>query len=147
MAGLQTCPKCGALIVAQLSRCRQCKTYLHGTPLEGWLMGFLPAEYPESPGTMVAVAVIRAYYCDMVAVAAATSPANLIGFSSLTLQELGGLHGPSLLQGEHWRYVTYMFGHHDLVHLAFNVTSLIAAGPIVEQLFDRKKMFLMYFGA
>lgn len=141
---LKTCPKCGALITSQLDRCRQCKTYLHGTALEGQLLELLPAQFAGAPGTAVAVFIILGYYVLMMALA---GPQNFIGFSPYTLQQLGALHGPSLLQGESWRYMTYLLGHHDLVHLAFNVSALTSAGPIVERLFDRKKMLLTYIAA
>jgi membrane associated rhomboid family serine protease len=72
---------------------------------------------------------------------------NLVGFGGFTLQQLGALHGPGWLDGQYFRLVTYMFGHHDVVHLAFNLSALITAGSIVERLFDRKKMVLMYLAS
>ncbi len=137
-----TCPECGALITPQLVRCRQCKHYLHGTELEGFLFeNLLPQKLAGSPGTAMIAIFIGLYYALMVMFA---GPTNLLGFSGYTLQQLGATHVPSILMGEHWRFVTSIFGHHDLVHLAFNLWALAYAGPIVEELFDRKKMLIIY---
>ncbi len=137
-----TCPKCGALITPQLVRCRQCKHYLHGTQLEGFVFeSLLPQKLAGSPGTGMIAVFIGLYYALMVMFA---GPSNLLGFSGYTLQQLGATHVPSILMGEHWRFVTSIFGHHDLVHLAFNLWALAYVGPIVEELFDRKKMLIIY---
>jgi membrane associated rhomboid family serine protease len=142
MREIMTCPRCGALVVPQLARCRQCKHYLHGTALEGLLVELLPERYAHAPGTALIMLLIVACYLVMAARAR-----SLVGFSGFTLQQLGALHGPSLLDGQYFRLVTYMFGHHDVVHLAFNVSALVTAGSIVERLFDRKKMVLMYLAS
>ena len=138
---VMTCPKCGALVVPQLERCRQCDTYLQGTAVEGALMSLLPGPLREAPGTAAAVLFIALYYGLAVALA---GPRSIPGFTGYTLRAMGALGGPELVRGEHWRFVTYMFGHHDLVHLAFNLSALFVAGPIVEQIFERRKMLLAY---
>ena len=142
MGELSTCPRCGALVVPQLARCRQCKLYLHGTALEGLLADLLPERYAHAPGTALLMLVIMACYLLMGARAG-----SLVGFSGFTLQEHGGLYGPAWLDGQYFRLVTYMFGHHDLVHVAFNLSALVTAGSLVERLFDRKKMVLMYLAS
>jgi membrane associated rhomboid family serine protease len=142
MPEIMTCPRCGALVVPQLARCRRCKLYLHGTALEGMLVDLLPEQYAHAPGTALLSLLIVAYYVVMAARAR-----NAVGFSSFSLQQLGALHGPDWLDGQYFRLVTYMFGHHDLVHLAFNLSALVTAGSIVERLFDRKKMILMYLAS
>jgi membrane associated rhomboid family serine protease len=139
-----TCPRCGALVTPQLARCRRCRTYLHGTRLEGLLVGLLPAQFATTPGTGALLLFALTYFALMVFVA---GRGGVIGFSSYTLVQLGGLQARELLAGQHWRYVTYLFGHHDVVHLGFNVMALAAAGPIVERLYNKQKMFLTYVAA
>src|SRR5262249_11870265 len=135
---VNACPKCGAMIVPQLVRCRQCKAYLHGTSVEGFLFEYLlPAQVQRSPGTATLCLLICLYYALMVALAGADS---LFGYSGYTLIELGAVHGPSILRGQYWRFVTSIFGHHDLLHLILNLSSLVAVGDLVERIFDRKKM-------
>lgn len=140
-----TCPKCGALITPQLERCRRCQTYLHGTALEGALIThLLPEALRTRPGTGTIAIVTLLYYVMMVVLSAPTEPSSALGFSAFSLLQLGATQGARQLLGEHWRYLTSILAHHDLLHLAFNVSALATAGPIVEQLFDRKKMFLLY---
>ncbi len=139
---VNSCPKCGAMIVPQLARCRQCKTYLHGTGVEAFLFEqLLPAQVQRSPGTATIGLLIFLYYGLMVALA---GPDSIIGFSRFTLEQLGAVHGPSIMLGQWWRFVTSVFGHHDLLHLALNLWSLIAVGDLVERIFDKKKMMLIY---
>jgi rhomboid protease GluP len=139
---VNSCPKCGAMIVPQLTRCRQCKAYLHGTGVEAFLFEqLLPAQIQRSPGTATISLLIFLYYGLMVALA---GPDSAIGFSRFTLEQLGAVHGPSIMLGQWWRFVTSIFGHHDLLHLALNLWSLIAVGDLVERIFDKKKMMLIY---
>lgn len=145
---VDTCPACGALVVPQLARCRRCRHYLHGTALEGWLFEhLLPERLQASPGTGLLVLLIGAYYLLQLVLTVPTDPASLFAFSRFSLVQLGATEGGAQLVGQHWRYVTSVFAHHDLMHVGFNVLSLTVAGPVVEQLYDRKKMLLMYLAS
>lgn len=147
-AAVQTCPKCGALIVPQLVRCRQCKTYLHGTEAEGFIFEkLLPQGAAKHAGTAVLSLLIILFYLFMVVACFGASPASAFGFSGFSLVQLGATHGPSILLGDYWRFITSIFAHHDLMHVAFNLWALSSAGPIVEEIFDKKKMLLMYLVA
>ena len=137
---VSTCPKCGALITPQLSRCRQCKTYLHGSSAEGWLFEhILPERLRGSPGTGLILLLLFAYYV-MMSVFARTP----LSFSSFSLQQLGAMFGPWIELGQYWRFVTANLIHHDLIHLAFNTSALLVLGPLIEQAFDRKKMLIIF---
>jgi membrane associated rhomboid family serine protease len=92
---------------------------------------------------MLALMIIG-YYLLMVTLTVPDAPSSALGFSAFSLQQLGATHGASLLRGQAWRFVTSIFAHHDLLHIAFNLWALIAAGPLVEQIFDKKKMLLIY---
>lgn len=142
---VKSCPKCGAMIVPQLVRCRQCKTYLQGTRIEGFLFEqVVPEQVRRSPGTATLCIFICLYYALMLVLGGKDS---VIGFSAFTLQQLGATHGPSVMQGQYWRFVTSIFGHHDLLHLALNLWALVVVGDLVEQIFDTKKMILIYLSA
>lgn len=139
---VNTCPKCGALISPNLPRCRQCKQYLHGTQVEGFLLEhLLPAKLAAAPGTGVFFLLIIGYYVLMVMFAGLDSAP---GFSVFSTQQLGSTWSLGIYEGQYWRFVTSVFAHGDLVHLAFNLYALTIAGPLVEELFDRKKMILIF---
>ncbi len=138
---VNTCPKCGALISPNLPRCRQCKEYLHGTQLEGFLLEhLLPAKLAAAPGTGVFFLLIIGYYILMVMFAGVDSAP---GFSGYSTQQLGSTWSLGIYEGQYWRFVTSVFGHGDIIHIAFNLYALTIAGPLIEELFDRKKMILI----
>jgi len=138
---VRTCPKCGALITPQLSRCRQCGTYLHGTRLEGYLFEhLLPAGLRSSPGTGLIFLLIVLFYAFQVVIA---GPQSALSFSTYSLRQLGSVYGIGVELGEFWRFVTSMFAHGGAIHIAFNLYALSIIGPVVEQIFDRKKMWLI----
>ena len=142
---VKTCPNCGALISPQLARCRQCNQYLHGTAAEAFLFEqLLPARFQSSPGTALITLVLVFYYALMVVMSAFDSP---LSFSRFSLIQLGAAHSASILLGDYWRIVTSWLLHHDAVHLAFNLWALSAAGPLVEEAFDRKKMLVAFIVA
>lgn len=140
---VDTCPKCGALISPNLPRCRQCGTYLHGTKLEGFIFeSLLPKGLAASPGTGIIFLFVILYYLLMGVLA---GPVSLIAMTPYNLDQLGSTSPPGIFLGQYWRFFTSMFGHHDLVHIAFNLYALTIAGPLVEELYDRKKMMIIYF--
>lgn len=142
---VNSCPKCGAMIVPQLSRCRQCKAYLHGTGLEGFAIEkLLPAQLQRAPATATLILFICLFYALMLALAGEDA---LTGFSGFSLQQLGATHGVSIMLGEYWRFVTSIFGHHNPLHLIMNLGSLVFVGELVERILDRKKMLLIYLAS
>jgi membrane associated rhomboid family serine protease len=98
----------------------------------------------ENRGTALLCLAIGLSYLGM---AAAAGPSSAIAFSGFSLEQLGATHGPSILRGEYWRFVTSIFAHHDLLHIALNLWSLVTVGPVVEQIFDKKKMMLIYLAS
>lgn len=52
----------------------------------------------------------------------------------------------SLIQnGEYYRLITCMFLHGGVIHLALNMYALYAIGPLIENIFGRKKYLAIYF--
>jgi len=139
---VKTCPKCGALISPNLPRCRQCKAYLHGTELEGFLLEhLLPARLAASPGTGIFMLIIMGYFALMVMFA---GPLSALSLSTFSAAELGSTWSPGIFAGEYWRFVSSSLAHGGVVHIAFNLWALTIAGPVVEEAFDRKKMMLLF---
>ncbi len=140
---VNTCPACGALITAQLARCRRCGHYLHGTKIEGlFFEHLLPESLRLSPGTGALSLILVLYFVLMVVLA---GPISAFDFTRYSLTQLGANAGQGIFDGEYWRFLTSVLGHGDAFHLAFNLYALSIAGPLVEQAYDRKKMIFIFF--
>ncbi|MBX2812093.1 MAG: rhomboid family intramembrane serine protease [Myxococcales bacterium] len=138
----QTCPKCGALVTPQLTRCRQCNHYLHGSQLEGLIIeAILPKSMSGSPGTSLITVYILVYYTLMVLL---TGPQSIAGFHSLALLQLGLTTSTEIQDLELWRFVSSVFAHGNLLHIFFNLYALSIVGSLVEQLYDRKRVLVFF---
>ncbi|MEN6314420.1 MAG: rhomboid family intramembrane serine protease [Clostridiaceae bacterium] len=60
------------------------------------------------------------------------------------LIEFGAKENFRILNGEYWRFVTPIFLHANLLHMAINTYSLYAVGRTVEQIFGHLKYILVY---
>lgn len=56
----------------------------------------------------------------------------------------GAEYAPYILQGQAWRFLTAMFLHANLLHLASNMLALWAAGPFVERIVGRTGFGVLY---
>lgn len=63
------------------------------------------------------------------------------------LLEFGANYGPRTLGGEPWRLVTSMFVHIGVIHLAFNMWALWAAGNLLERLVGNVGFAILYLTA
>lgn len=43
-----------------------------------------------------------------------------------------------------WQIITHMFMHGSIMHLAFNMLSLLSFGPVLERIFDQKNFIILY---
>ncbi len=64
--------------------------------------------------------------------------------SSQELLVLGANYLPATLR-EPWRLMSSMFMHAGIVHLGFNMLTLVQFGPICESFYGRKGMLIVYF--
>jgi len=61
-----------------------------------------------------------------------------------SLHRFGAQFGPSIWQGEYWRFLTTLFLHYNLLHLVFNLYALYVLGWMVEPLLGRRRFFSIY---
>lgn len=66
--------------------------------------------------------------------------------SSQVLVEMGAMY-PPLVQsaGDLYRFITPMFLHLDLMHLAFNMVALYSVGALLEQVLGKANFIALYF--
>lgn len=60
------------------------------------------------------------------------------------IYDWGGLHGPSIRQGQWWRILSSAFLHIGLLHLIFNMYALGVFGSLLERLQGRARIGLIY---
>lgn len=66
------------------------------------------------------------------------------GYTPETLIRFGSLFPPFVSEGEWWRFVTPIFIHLGVIHLAFNTVALFQLGPYVEELYGRGKLLVVF---
>ena len=66
--------------------------------------------------------------------------------SSRVLVEMGAMYPPFVQSAaDLYRFVTPMFLHLDLMHLAFNMVALYSVGALLEQVLGKANFVLLYF--
>ena len=63
------------------------------------------------------------------------------------LIRFGAMYSPLVLRGEYWRFVTPMFLHVGLMHLAFNSYALYNLGGLAERIYGRYRFVIIYGAA
>ncbi len=86
--------------------------------------------------TWVFLTVNIAIWLAMSIVGSSEDPNTLIGFGAKVNALIAG--------GEYWRFITPVFIHSGLLHLAFNSYALYAIGPDVERLFGNASFVVLY---
>lgn len=63
------------------------------------------------------------------------------------LSIFGSKENLSIMNGQYWRFLTPVFLHASIIHLAINCYSLYYVGMITEKLYGHMKFFIIYFAA
>jgi rhomboid protease GluP len=136
------CPKCGALIGKHLDRCYQCNTYLKGSRLDSWLTSLLPEKAQKNPATYLLVFLSSLPF---LIVFFKIGPSSLGSIPTYTMTQIGATNSALILMDQYWRFVTANFVHFNALHLLMNILGLFALGPLIEEMFDYKKCFFIFF--
>src|SRR2546430_5097084 len=122
-------------------------------------MGFSPAALSkkfsalfgdhESPATTtLLVANVLMFGISWVAIANETGGGGLRilgGMGGEGVYRLGASHPyPIFVEHEWWRFVTAMFLHGGLIHIGFNMMSLMQLGPALEELYGSARYLFLY---
>lgn len=69
-----------------------------------------------------------------------------INISGQVLVDMGAMYAPYIQSvGDLYRFVTPMFLHVDLMHLAFNMVALYSVGGVLERVLGKGNFLLLYF--
>jgi membrane associated rhomboid family serine protease len=99
------------------------------------------------PGTRIILAATVAYYL-WVLLSSGQGTALMGGPSARALLTWGANHGRLVIDGgEHWRLLTYVLLHGNLLHLGFNMWAFWNLGRHVELLYGSWRMVFIYLFA
>jgi rhomboid protease GluP len=150
----QLCPACRTLVGAGATRCHQC----------GASMNFSLAAASRSlgrwmPATSPATYAILTISCLMFVVSLLAtmreSGFQMPGGGLSSLFDFGGISGGVLQRlgaslplpydlAQPWRFVTAVFLHASILHIAFNMWFLMDVGPQVEELYGSARYLFVY---
>ena len=143
------CPACGALVGISATRCHECGANLRFSlaALSKQLSGLFGEQ--ETPVTSaLLVANILMFGISWVALANEGGGGGfriLWGMGGETVYRLGASHPfPVFVGHEWWRLVTAMFLHGGLIHIGFNMMSLMQLGPALEELYGSARYLFLY---
>lgn len=70
---------------------------------------------------------------------------NIVDSNINVLIFLGAKVNQLIDQGEYYRFITCMFLHGGIIHIALNMYALNSLGPLVEKIYGRTKYVFIYF--
>jgi len=95
---------------------------------------------PKSAATYSLIAINIAAY-----ILTAYLSKDIVTSNINVLVLLGAKVNNLILNGEYFRLVTCMFLHGGIIHLVLNMYALYAIGPLIENIYGRKKYIVIYF--
>jgi rhomboid protease GluP len=148
------CPACGTLVGSSATRCHQCGASMTFSlaAASRSLGRFMPTTSPATYGILTLSCVV---YAVTLLATMRQSGFGGMGGGLGGLMNLGGIDG-SVLQRmgaslplsydltEPWRFVTAVFLHGSLLHIAFNMWVLMDIGPQVEELYGTGRYLFLY---
>ncbi len=143
------CPACGALVGISATRCHECGASLRFSlaALSKGLSRILgDHEAPVTSALLIAnFMMLGVSWLAYSAVGKGGGFTILWGLVGEPQYRLGASYGPPIFYGnEWWRLVTAMFLHGGLIHIGFNMMSLMQLGPALEELYGSARYLFLY---
>jgi rhomboid protease GluP len=143
------CPACGALVGISATRCHECGANLRFSlaALSKKLSGvFGEIETPVTSAILVAnILMLGVSWVLTMQAGEAGGLHTLFGMSSDASYRLGASHPYGIFyRHQWWRLVTAMFLHGGLIHIGFNMMSLLQLGPALEELYGSSRYLFLY---
>lgn len=146
----QICPACGALVGINATKCHECGTNLRFSAAAlGKKFSGIFGDTPAPVTTAMLVANLLMFGVSWMALAAAGGGGGmsiLWGVGGESTFRLGmSIPLPYLvLTNQWWRVVTAMFLHGGLIHIGFNMMTLMQFGPALEELYGSGRYLFLY---
>jgi rhomboid protease GluP len=141
---LRMCRSCRTLVEGGASACPACGASMSGVPRGGVVRG-VSLLFPGKPSVSVILLSANALLLLATVAVDGTGLGALWSPRGQTLWLLGGKWGESIFgAGEWWRLVTANYLHGGILHLVFNSMALATLGPLIEQAFGARRLFVIY---
>ena len=141
------CRSCRYLMEGSLSVCPSCGASMREVPRGGWMraLGLLVPMAPSVSLVLITGNVVISLVAFLKWGGGMEGGLmRLLSPPGEALYLLGAKWGPAIQAGQIWRLVTANYLHGGLVHLAFNCYALMSLGPLIEESFGARKMFVLY---
>jgi rhomboid protease GluP len=142
------CPNCGSLVGISATRCHNCGTNLKFSmaAVNRSLSGVFSGPAPVT--TALLVANLLMFGVEFMAAAAQGQAGGLSilgGMGGVAAYRLGVSSPYGIYIHNQWfRLITAMFLHGGLIHIGFNMMSLMQLGPALEELYGSSRYFFLY---
>lgn len=140
---LRMCRSCRTLVEGGAGACPACGASMSGIPQGGAVRG-LSLLFPGRPSVSVLLLTANALMALVVVALSGHGLGALWDPPSETLWLLGGKWSASIFAGEWWRLVTANYLHGGLLHLVLNSMALATLGPLIEEAFGGRRLFVVY---
>ena len=142
------CPACGSLVGISATRCHECGTSLT------FSLAAITKKLPivsnlESPVSTVLLGLnffLFAIQLMFTIQAGTAGGMNILWrLDGISSYRLGACYGESVfVDHQWWRLITAMFLHGGLIHIGFNMMTLMQFGPAVEELYGSPRFLFLY---
>jgi rhomboid protease GluP len=141
------CPNCGSLVGINATRCHNCGTNLRFSmaAVNRSLSGVFSGPAPVTTALLVANLLMFGVEW-MAAAAQGQGGLSILGGMGGEAAYRLGLSSPYGIyyRREWYRLITAMFLHGGLIHIGFNMMSLMQLGPALEELYGSSRYFFLY---
>jgi rhomboid protease GluP len=143
------CPACNALVGINATRCYECGASLRFSlaALSKKFSGlFGEQETPVTTALLVANFLMFGISWMTLANEGRGGGLSILwGLGGEPVYRLGASHPyPFFVQHQWWRLITAMFLHGGLIHIGFNMMSLMQLGPALEELYGSARYLFLY---
>ncbi|MBS1841326.1 MAG: rhomboid family intramembrane serine protease [Acidobacteria bacterium] len=142
------CPACGSLVGISATKCHECGTNLTFSlaALTRKLSGITGLDAPVSTiflGLNFFLFIIQLMFTMQAGQAGGLN--ILWRLDAISSYKLGAIYGPSvLIDHQFWRLITAMFLHGGLIHIGFNMMTLMQVGPTLEEVYGSPRFLFLY---
>jgi rhomboid protease GluP len=141
---LRMCRSCRTLVEGGASTCPACGASMRDVPKGGVVRG-LGLLFPGRPSVSIILLTVNALLLLVTVGLDQGGISSLLHPTNQTLWLLGAKQTAWIFTlGEWWRLITANYLHGGIIHLFFNSMALATLGPLIEEGFGARRLFVIY---